>query len=153
MIKENPKEPVIICFADKKTSVENTRQYLAITDKGGMVHKISDKRKELWTIFDNARDAEPFMLIYEVYQNIRYVADAKPITEDLLKVGIRNVVMKLYDAQTEERNRSQAISYAKDLRNAGMVADNDKMFDMADSIYKFIKGGKPEQLREESEEQ
>lgn len=79
------------------------------------------------------------MLVYETYQKARYVADAKPITDDLLKLAIQKTALKLHDQQTEERNRSQSIAYAKDLVCADKVK-HEAIFDEATAIYQFIKG-------------
>lgn len=139
---KNPQDPVIICFASKEVKVENGTQYLIVTDKGGQKHKISEKRQPLWALFNNPHDGEPFLLVYETYKQAHYVADARPITDELLKRAVENVTIKLHDAQTEERNRSQAIAYAKDLYCAYRLTDLKKMFDTADQIYRFIKGVK-----------
>lgn len=140
-MKQNPQEPVIILFASKETIVQNNTQYLVIIDKGGEKHKISEKRQPLWALFQAPRDGEPFMLVYETYQKARYVADARPITDDLLKLAVQKTVLKLNDQQTEERNRSQSIAYAKDLCCANQpILAIDDMFDMATKIYNFIKG-------------
>jgi len=142
-MQKNPQTPKIILFASKDIKIQANRQYLVITDKGGEQHKISDKRQELWGIFNTALDSEPFLLIYETYNNVQYVADAKPITDDLLKIAIRGLGLKLADAQTEERIRSQAIAYAKDLDCANRI-EHTELFPEAQKIYEFIKGIKTE---------
>ena len=84
-------------------------------------------------------------MIFETYNKIQYVADVRPITDDLLKVAVQDMGLKLADQQTEERTRSQAVSYAKDLCCAERpILATDDMFDMADKIYRFIKGIPPE---------
>lgn len=139
-MKQNPQQPEVICYASKEIIIQNNTQYLVITDKGGGKHKISEKRQPLWGLFNNARDGEPFLLIYETYNKVQYVADARPITDELLKRGVQDMALKLHDQQTEERNRSQAIAYAKDLCCADMVEVGTDMFKLADEIYRFIKG-------------
>ena len=91
-------------------------------------------------MFINAHDAEPFLLIYETYMNAEYVADARPITDDLLKIAVRDIGFKLADRQTEERIKSQAVAYSKDLFCAGKVSDKTEMFETAKEIAAFIKG-------------
>ena len=136
----NPKNPVIILFGSKEMVVQNPGgQYLVITDKGGQKHKISEKRQALWALFNNARDAEPFMLVYETYNNIQYVADARPITDELLKRAVQDIGLKLADAQSEEKNRSTALSYAKDMVVSGAVKLDD-LYTRAKANYDFIKG-------------
>lgn len=141
---KNPRIPKIILYQSHDIIIQRNRQYCAVTDKGGIVHKISDKRQPLWELFTNAREAEPFLIIYETYNNIEYVADAQPITDELLKVAIRDTALKLADRQTEERVRSQAIAYAKDLCCANRLDKPENMFDMATQIYNFIKGVEPQ---------
>ncbi len=137
----NPQNSVIICYASKELVVQNPGgQYLVITDKGGQKHKISEKRQALWALFNNARDAEPFMLIYETYMNTQYVADAKPITDEVLKRPIQDLALKLADSQTAERIKSQAVAYAKDVRCSGEIKGDDAMFELARKIHDFIKG-------------
>lgn len=137
---KNQQTPRIILYQSHDIIIQNNRQYCVVTDKGGATHKISDKRQPLWGLFINARDAEPFLIIYETYNNVEYVAAAQPITDELLKLAIQDTALKLADRQTEERIRSQSIAYAKDLVCAGRVDTPDSMFDMATKIYNFIKG-------------
>ena len=136
---KNPQKPVIILFAKSEIKVVSGKQFLVITDKAGQPHKISEKRQNLWQMFNNARDAEPFLLIYETYNNTQYVASAKPITDELLKVAITDIGLKLNDAQTEERNRSTSLSYAKDMVIADKI-EMDNLYEQAQKNYNFIKG-------------
>ena len=139
-MQTNPQNPIIICYASKELVVQDKGgQYLVITDKGGQKHKISEKRQALWALFNNARDAEPFMLVYETYNNIQYVADARPITDELLKRAVQDIGLKLADAQSEEKNRSTALSYAKDMVVSGAVKLDD-LYTRAKANYDFIKG-------------
>jgi len=142
-MNNNPQTPRIILYQSHQTQVKSGKQYCIITDKAGNQHSISEKRQELWQVFKNARDAEPFLLLYETYNNIQYIAGAKPITDDLLKVAIQDLGLKMADAQTEERNRSTALSYAKDLAVAKII-DLDKLLTQAETNYQFIKGIKPQ---------
>jgi hypothetical protein len=135
---KNPQTPKIILFSSKDIVVQSGKQYLDITDKANEHHKISAKRQELWGLFTNARDSEPFMLVYETYNNVQYVADAKPITEDLLKIAIQDMGLKLADIQSIERVRSQSIAYAKDLDCANRI-DHKDLFTEAQMIYEFIR--------------
>ncbi len=136
---QNPQTPKIILFASKEIITQGNKQYLVITDKGGEQHKISERRQPLWGIFNEAKDAEPFMLVYETYNNQQYIASAQPITEGLLKVAIQAMGMRLADTQVEERNRSTSLSYAKDLVVGGKVDIKD-IYDRAEQNYAFIKG-------------
>ena len=138
MIK-NPRTPKIILFHSKDIRVRGNKSYLVVTDKGGEEHKISDKRQELWGLFNTARDCEPFLLIYETFKDVQYVVDAKPITDEILKVAVRSMGLKLAEGQTEERNRSTALSYAKDMV-VGQVISPKELFPQAEKNYRFIKG-------------
>ena len=139
-MSKNPQTPKIILYKSHEIIIQHNKQYCSITDYGGTVHKISDKRQELWGLFINAHDAEPFLLIYETYNNVDYVADAKPITDDLLKIAVRDIGFKLADRQTEERIKSQAIAYSKDLFCASKLNSKPEMFETAKEIANFIKG-------------
>ena len=138
MIK-NPRIPKIILFHSKDMKVRGNKSYLVVTDKGGEEHKISDKRQELWGLFNTARDCEPFLLVYETFKDVSYVVDAKPITDEILKVAVRDMGLKLAEGQTEERNRSTALSYAKDMAVAKLI-DISELFTQAQKNYRFIKG-------------
>ena len=139
-MQTNPQNPIIICYASKELVVQDKGgQYLVITDKGGQKHKINEKHQALWALFNNARDAEPFMLVYETYNNIQYVADARPITDELLKRAVQDIGLKLADAQSEEKNRSTALSYSKDMVVSGAVKLDD-LYTRAKANYDFIKG-------------
>lgn len=135
----NPQKPRIILYHSQEIQNKAGKQYCVITDKAGEKHSISEKRQELWSVFKNARDTEPFMLLYETYNNVQYVAGAKPITDDLLKLAIQDLGLKLADAQTEERNRSTALSYAKDMVVANVIK-LDQLIEQAKKHYSFIKG-------------
>lgn len=138
-MKPNPQTPIIILFDKSEIQVSSGKQFLVVFDKGGQEHKISEKRQNLWAVFNNARDSEPFPIVYETYNNIQYVADAKPITDDLLKLAIRDMGFKLHNAQNEERNLSTSLSYAKDML-VGNKIELDDLFSQAKRNYEFIKG-------------
>ena len=134
-----PQKSAIILFHSKDIGVKSGKQYLTVKDKAGIEHSISEKRQTLWGLFDQAENGEPFLLIYDTYNNIQYISDVRPIKDDLLKLAITDMGLKMADAQTEERNRSTALSYAKDLVIGGVVDIKD-IYDRADRNYRFIKG-------------
>jgi len=142
-MQNNPQVPRIILYQSHKIELKSGKQYFVITDKAGTPHSISEKRQELWPVFKNARDAEPFLLLYETYNGVQYIAGAKPITDDLLKQAIQDMGLKMADAQTEERNRSTALSYAKDLAVAKII-NLPQLLTQAETNYQFIKGVKPQ---------
>jgi len=138
-MKPNPQTPIIILYDKSEIQVSSGKQFLAIFDKGGQEHKISEKRQHLWATFNNARDSEPFVIVYGTFNNVPYVADAKAITDDILKLAIRDMGFKLYNAQNEERNLSTSLSYAKDMLVGGKIEFKD-LFAQARKNYEFIKG-------------
>lgn len=83
--------------------------------------------------------AEPILAIFETYQNIEYIANARRVADELLKGAITALGEKATDKNSKERNRSTALSYAKDL----VVADKitlKKMINQAQKNYDFITG-------------
>ena len=138
-MKPNPQTPIIILYDKSEIQVSSGKQFLVVFDKGGQEHKISEKRQHLWAVFNNALNSEPFVIVYETYNNIQYVADAKAITEDLLKLAVRDMGFKLHNAQNEERNLSTSLSYAKDMLVGDKIFLKD-LFTQARKNYEFIKG-------------
>jgi hypothetical protein len=146
----NPQKPKIILFDHAEKTVQSGGiQYLVITDSAGEQHKISEKRQTLWEQFEKATKHEGFVVIYETYNNIEFVADAYTVASKLqdnnLRRAITEVVLSLGDQQTEERNRSTSLSYAKDMLCAGKI-EPDALYKTAQDNYIFIKGQwKPKQ--------
>lgn len=140
-MSNNPQKPQIILYSRHEIKVENGKTYCFITDMANIEHKISNKRQLLWDLFTTAKPAEPFMLIYETYNNIDYVADAKSLVNDLLKLAIQDLGMKMADVATEDRNRSIALSYATNLC-VGQIIPSHEIYDWATKNYRFIKGAR-----------
>lgn len=140
---KNPQIPKIVLYHKHEIVIQQGKQYCIVTDKAGTEHKISEKRQGLWGLFDNARDGEPFLFIYETYNNVQYISDAKPITDDLLKVAVSEMATKLANSLTEERNRSTSLSYSKDLVIGGKI-EIGELFSQAQKHYEFIKGERRE---------
>lgn len=147
-MSNNPQTPRIILFDRKEQVVSYGKQYLVITDHSGQETKISEKRQSLWGLFDKAFKNEAFIVIYETYNSIEYVADVQRISDALLQRGIQEIALKLGDQQTEERNRSTSLSYAKDMLVADKI-NKDELFNQAHDNYIFIKTGKVN-LKEEA---
>ncbi len=145
----NPQTPKVILYSSKEIKVESNKQYLIVTDKVGEQHKISEKRQQLWGLFNEAREAEPFLLLYETYQNIQYIADVKVVADELLKRAVQDMGLKMADAQTEERNRSTSLSYAKDLVASGTIGIS-LLYEQAQKNYEFIKGIKIDKIEGKS---
>lgn len=135
----NPQKQDIILVDKTEVDTDRYGSYLKIYDMVGNTFRLAEKRSNLWDIFRNARKAEPILTTFETYKNKEYIADARSITDEILKQAVQNQGMKLVDAQNEERTRSQAISYSKDLCCAGKI-EIDSLFDKAREIYIFIKG-------------
>lgn len=75
------------------------------------------------------------------YRGNDYIVSAEPIAEGILKNAIQNLGERIADQQTEDRNRSTSLSYAKDMVVAGTIPLN-QLYDRATENYKFIKGMK-----------
>jgi len=116
------------------------KSVLKITEIGGATYTINEKRQKLWGLFQNARRGEPILTTFDVYNNIEYISDARPITDEILKNAVSKLGEKLADQQTAERLRSQSLSYSKDLVVAGKLSLED-LYEMADKGYRFIKEG------------
>lgn len=120
-------------------SADGRGSYLKVTDLAGNTHRIAEKRHALWPIYQNAHRGEPVLTIYETYMNTDYIADAKPITDELLKRAVVSLGEKLVGKQGDERNRSTALSYSKDMVVANKI-DPGKLYERASMNYRFIKG-------------
>lgn len=136
----NSQKGKIILVDRTEVSADGYGSYLKIYDMGGETHRIAEKRSALWDLFRNARQWTPVMVIYETYKNNEYIADARDITDELLKGAIRSMGEKIVDKGATERNRSQSVSYAKDLAVAGTIPLED-LFDTAIKIYRYITTG------------
>lgn len=139
-MSNNPQTPKIIFFDRKDKTARAGKEYLVIYDKAGQQHLISEKRRSLWSLFDNAFDYQAFLLVHETYNKVEYIADVKSIADELLQRSIQEIGKKITDQAAEERNRSQSIAYAKDLKCAGVLSGD--MYEEAGRIYQFIKKGK-----------
>ena len=137
----NPQRLKVILFKKKETTVTAGKEYLVITDHEGITHKISEKRRKLWELFDNAQINDVFVLAYESYNNIDYIADVQTIKDAMANRVVQEMALKLGDQQNEERNRSTALSYAKDMLCANIIS-LDFLYSTAYENYYFIKTGK-----------
>lgn len=135
----NPKTPQIILVDKVEVTADGRGSFLKVTDLAGNTHRVAEKRHTLWPIYQNAHRGEPVLTVYETYMNVDYIADAKPITDELLKRAVVSLGEKIVDKQNDERNRSTALSYAKDMVNANKL-DPKNLFEQATKHYQFIKG-------------
>ena len=138
-MKANQKYSKIILADRTEVDADNRGSFLKIYALGGETYKISERRSNLWDYFRNARRGEPIVTIFETYNNVEYISDARPITDEILRQAVTNLGAKIADAQTEERNRSTSLSYAKDLA-VGKVIDLKDLYRIAEKNYLFIKG-------------
>lgn len=138
-MNKNVQNPRIVFFDRTEKTIQAGKQYLVVHDKDGAQHKISEKRQSLWSLFDNAFDFEAYLFIYETYNNIEYVADVQKVVDALMQRAVRDIGVKLADKATEERNRSTALSYSKDLVVAGIIPI-EGLFNAATRNWEFIKG-------------
>lgn len=134
--------------ADQKES------YLMEYALDGRAFKIGAKRKELWGIFTRATRNEPLLIYTTTFtknnESITYVSGvelvAKIINDRITYNAVNELLHRVLSQQDNERYRSQAISYAKDLVCAGKLELTDTlglvdMYTEAQDIYEFIKGG------------
>lgn len=135
----NPQTSKIIIVNRTEMEADGRGSYLKVYDATGLTYRIPEKRSHLWDTFKNARVFEPILTTFETYRNATYIVNASLITEDKLKSAIQALGERIVDAQTEERNRSTALSYSKDLV-VGDRLDIENLFDQAEKHYKFIKG-------------
>lgn len=135
----NPQTPRIILVDRTEVHADGRGSFLRIYDLAGIQHRIAEKRHTLWPLFQNARRGEPILTIFETYMNTEYIADAKPITDELLKSAVATLGERVADAQANERNRSTALSYAKDMLVGDKICRGD-LYDWATKNYNFIKG-------------
>lgn len=138
----NPKRYGIILVDRTEVSADGRGSFLKIYDMAGNTFRVSEKRAALWGVFQEALKAEPVIVTYETYNKVEYISDAQPIKEEILKQAVSNHGMKLVDKQNDERNRSTALSYAKDLVCADKLV-LDKMLEQALINYSFIKNSTP----------
>lgn len=135
----NPKTPQIILIDKVEVTADGRGSFLKVTDLAGNTHRIAEKRHTLWPIYQNAHRGEPVLTIYETYNHIDYIADAKPITDELLKRAVVSLGEKVVDKQNDERNRSTSLSYSKDMVVANKI-DQGALYEWAEKNYRFIKG-------------
>ena len=133
----NPQTGELILVDRTEVTADDYGSYLKIYAMDGKTHRISEKRSALWDLFRNARQWTPVLAIYETYQKATYIADAKPVTHALLAGAITHMGQKVVDKGATERNRSQSVSYAKDLVVGGKVPLED-LIGQAQSIYDYI---------------
>lgn len=140
-MKQNPQTPKIILADRWEMDADGRGTYLKVYALGGETYRIPEKRAQLWEIFKSARYAEPILTIFETYMNIEYIADARPITDEILKRAITHLGEKIADAQAEDRNRSVSLSYSVNLV-VGKVIELADLYKYAEKNYQFIKGQK-----------
>lgn len=136
----NPQTQRIILKDRVEMDADGRGSHLKIYAIGGETYRIPEKRNQLWDIFKNANKYEPILTTFESYKNNEYITDAELIKEKILNRAVKNLAYKIADAQTEERNRSQAIAYSKDLVCSGQLGIA-KLYEYGNDIYMFIKKG------------
>ena len=134
-----PETERILLIDRTEVNADGRGSFLKIYTMDGNNYRLSEKRKQLWDMFQNARHWEPILTIFATYNNVEYISNARPITDEILKRGIQRLGEQSANSANNERNRSTALSYAKDL----VVADKiplDKMLEQAQGNYGFIIG-------------
>lgn len=140
--------PVIVLYDHHEKKIEHGKEYLHVFNYDGTVHKISEVRRALWDLFDDAVKNKPYIFVYQEVskegRKIPYVADVKLLADELTARAVKDLGIKLADQATEERNRSQSYSYTKDLICAGKL-DISEEFTHSVLVWQFIKTGKTEE--------
>lgn len=136
-----PQRHDIILVDRTEVSADGRGSFLKIYDMAGNTYRIAEKRSALWDVFRNAQKAEPVLVTFETYMKVEYIANAKSIVDDILKQAVGNLAIKVVDKQNEERNRSTALSYAKDMLCADKI-HHSTLFEQAQKHFEFIKGTK-----------
>lgn len=140
-MKQNPQTQKIILVDRCEMDADGHGAFLKVFALGGETYRIPEKRSALWETFKSALYAEPLVATFETYMNIEYIVDAKPIADEITKLAVKNLASRIADAQTEDRNRSTGLSYAKDMVCATVIT-LDNLFEYAQENYEFIKGVK-----------
>lgn len=154
MATQNKQIPVIVLYASHERGVvEHNTQYLVVHDADGTIHKISEKRQDLWELFNGATTNHAYIFVYEEFTPndsktpIRYVADVRDIVDPINQIAVSNMALKLADRAGDERNRSTALSYAKDLECADKITAAER-YQTAWDNFLFIKGEwKPQEVK------
>lgn len=158
--KPNPQEPVICLLDRTETTVDFGKQYMNIIGLDGATHKVSEKRQDVWGKVKNLPRYTALLIIYESFTKadnktgkpttIDYVADVQLIADKLTEKAVSKLAQKLIDGANEDRNRSTALSYAKDLITSAdffkgvdaldILTPLKVMYEIAQRNYAFIKG-------------
>lgn len=144
----NPQKGKIILVDHTEVDSNGRGSYLKIYDMGGEIYRIAEKRSNLWDMFKNTRKAEPILTIFETYNNVEYIANARRITDDILRGAITTLGERATDRATNERNRSTSLSYAKDLVIGDKIPLED-MLEQAQKNYMFITTGQTNTIDKE----
>lgn len=131
-MNNNPQYPVVVLYdRHERGVVRGKNSYCVVYGCDGSEHSINEKHQSLWGIFTSAEKHHPYIFVYEEYNNIRYIADVKDFQDELEKRAVVTLAEKVADQTMNERNRSTALSYAKDLWCADKVKDESVLMMLA----------------------
>ncbi len=150
---DNPKTYEVILLDHAEPKHDQSGEYLAVYNLNGIGHKVNVNHQNLWGVFLNSPEGTPILLTFESFtpENsktpITYISNAQVADFDAFwKAGIQSTLKRLLTAQDDDRMRSQALSYAKDLAvaqitvTAPSIPDSDKIVKLATTFFYFIKG-------------
>lgn len=140
-MRQNPQTSKIILVDRCEMDANGRGAFLRVFILGGEPCRIPEKRSALWETFKSPGYAEPLVATFETYMNTEYIVDAKPIADEITKLAVKNLASRIADAQTEDRNRSASLSYAKDIVCAKVITLK-QLYKSAQRNYEFIKGVK-----------
>lgn len=128
---------------------KDTYGNLKVTDNLGNEYKIGGKRSQLFEVFVQGRAVK---ITWDNYMNKDYISDAEPFnpeTEGTTAGGIEVAsatapkptpkATEKPAGQSELKNRSFAVSYAKDLVVAGVIAP-DRILSYAEYFARYMDG-------------
>ncbi len=134
-MSENPKsyEVILLDHAEPKHDVSG--EYLSAFNLDGANYKINSKRQELWGVFTNSPKGTPILLTLESFhpddrpkETITFVSNAQVANFDAFwKAGIQTTLKRLLTSADDDRIRSQALSYAKDIWVAKIADKAEKL--------------------------
>jgi len=135
----NPQTPKILFIDHTERTADGYGSYLKVYCTTGETYRVAEKRNALWEVFESCKKYEALLAIFETYKNTEYIVDAKKVADELTQTALNRLGEQIADKGAEDRNRSTALSYAKDMV-IGDKLSSESLFDQAQKNYNFIKG-------------
>lgn len=146
---DNVKSYEVILLDHYEQDADKNGAYLSLFNVDGKSYRIGEKRQHLWGI-KNLPQFTPIILTFETYQKngetISFVSDAKKLeSDDISKSAIQGTLKRLLMSSENDRYRSQALAYAKDIEvayinSSDKTGNSEDILDRATTFFYFIKG-------------